>query len=77
MTYYDQVVEAAEFLRGRLGGLAPRVGIVLGSGLGAVADAVAGPVLCLTGRFRTFRNRRSRDTRDGLWPGCWAACRWL
>jgi purine-nucleoside phosphorylase len=44
MTYYEQVVEAAEFLRGRLGGLTPSVGLVLGSGLGAVADAVANPV---------------------------------
>jgi purine-nucleoside phosphorylase len=44
MTYYDQVVEAAEVLRGMLGGLAPRVGLVLGSGLGAVADAVSNPI---------------------------------
>jgi purine-nucleoside phosphorylase len=44
MTYYDQAAEAAEFLRGRLGSLSPRVGIVLGSGLGAAADAVADPV---------------------------------
>jgi len=41
MTYYDQVAEAVEFLQWRLGALAPRVGIVLGSGLGAAADAVA------------------------------------
>jgi purine-nucleoside phosphorylase len=40
MTYFDRVMEAAEFLRNRLGGLAPRVGIVLGSGLGAAADSV-------------------------------------
>jgi purine-nucleoside phosphorylase len=40
MTYFDQVTEAAQFLRGKLGALAPRTGIVLGSGLGAVADAV-------------------------------------
>jgi purine-nucleoside phosphorylase len=44
MTYYDQVAQASEFLRGRLAGLAPRVGLVLGSGLGAVADGVAKPV---------------------------------
>jgi purine-nucleoside phosphorylase len=44
MTYYDQVVEAAEYLRIKLGALAPRVGTVLGSGLGAVADAVAEPI---------------------------------
>lgn len=44
MTYFDQVSEAAAFLRGKLGSLCPRIGIVLGSGLGAVADAVAGSV---------------------------------
>ena len=45
MTYYDQVAEAAAFVRIRLGALAPRVGMVLGSGLGAAADAVANPVI--------------------------------
>jgi purine-nucleoside phosphorylase len=44
MTYFDQVIEAATFLRGKLGSLTPRIGIVLGSGLGAVADCVAEPV---------------------------------
>lgn len=43
--YYDQVAEAAAFLRGKLRGLAPAVGIVLGSGLGAVANAVDDPIL--------------------------------
>jgi purine-nucleoside phosphorylase len=41
MTYFEQVTEAAGYLRARLGSLEPRIGIVLGSGLGAVADAVA------------------------------------
>jgi purine-nucleoside phosphorylase len=45
MSYYDQVAEAAAFLNNRLGALAPRVGIVLGSGLGAAAQAVADPVI--------------------------------
>jgi len=44
MTYYDQVSEAAAFLRTKLGSLTPRIGIVLGSGLGAVADAVTEPI---------------------------------
>jgi purine-nucleoside phosphorylase len=43
--YYDQVHEAAAFLGSRLSGLAPRIGIVLGSGLGAVATSVADPVI--------------------------------
>jgi purine-nucleoside phosphorylase len=45
MTYFDQVSEAADFLRARLGRLAPRVGVVLGSGLGAVANAVTETVI--------------------------------
>ena len=45
MTYYDQVSESAAFLRARLGRFAPTIGIVLGSGLGEVADAVADPIL--------------------------------
>lgn len=40
MSYYDQVAEAAAYLKSKLGALAPRVGIVLGSGLGAAAEAV-------------------------------------
>jgi purine-nucleoside phosphorylase len=46
MTYYDQVSEAAAFLSSKLGSHGPRIGIgiVLGSGLGAVADVVTEPV---------------------------------
>ena len=44
--YFDQVSEAAAYLRAKITAhsvaLAPRLGIVLGSGLGAVADAVTG-----------------------------------
>ena len=54
MTYFDQVTEGAELLRGRLGGLAPCVGIVLGSGLGAVADAVKSPVIVPYGEIPHF-----------------------
>jgi purine-nucleoside phosphorylase len=44
MRYFDQVTEAADFLRRQLGSLTPQIGIVLGSGLGAVADAVIDPI---------------------------------
>jgi purine-nucleoside phosphorylase len=44
MTYFDQVSEAAAFLKSRIGSPDPAIGIVLGSGLGAVADAVTNPV---------------------------------
>jgi len=54
MTYYDQVAEAAAFVQSRLGALAPRVGIVLGSGLGAVANAIADPVVVPYGEIPHF-----------------------
>jgi purine-nucleoside phosphorylase len=43
MTYYDQVSQASAYLKTRLAPLTPAVGIVLGSGLGEVADAIAQP----------------------------------
>jgi purine-nucleoside phosphorylase len=42
---FHEAAEAATYLRGRLDGLAPRIAIVLGSGLGAVADAVTDAVV--------------------------------
>lgn len=45
MSYFDAVSEAAYFLRARLGRLRPHIGIVLGSGLGAAADAVMNPII--------------------------------
>jgi purine-nucleoside phosphorylase len=54
MTYFDQVSEAATFLKSKLGSVAPRNGIVLGSGLGAVADAVADPIVIPYGEIPHF-----------------------
>jgi purine-nucleoside phosphorylase len=45
MTYFEQVAEAAQFLRTKMGKLTPRVGVVLGSGLGAVASRVTEAVV--------------------------------
>lgn len=45
MSYFDHVMQAAQFLRARLGRLQPHLGIVLGSGLGAAAEAVMNPVI--------------------------------
>ncbi|MGD0548489.1 MAG: purine-nucleoside phosphorylase [Terracidiphilus sp.] len=45
MSYFDQAAEAAAFLKAELGLLLPRLGIVLGSGLGAIAGAIAEPVI--------------------------------
>ncbi len=45
MTYYDQVSEAATFLRAMLRPSSPQIGIVLGSGLSAVAGSLAEQVV--------------------------------
>jgi purine-nucleoside phosphorylase len=54
MSYFDQVSEAAAFLRGKLGSTKPRIAIVLGSGLGAVAEAIAEPVVVAYGAIPHF-----------------------
>jgi purine-nucleoside phosphorylase len=41
MSYFNQVSEAAAFLRAMLGPFSPHVGVVLGSGMGAVADSLS------------------------------------
>jgi purine-nucleoside phosphorylase len=41
---YDKASEAAAFIKDRTAGREPRVAVVLGSGLGGVADAIENPV---------------------------------
>lgn len=41
---YGKIVEAAEYLKDRIGGLEPEVGIILGSGLGKLADRIENAV---------------------------------
>ena len=50
-SYFDQVTEDAAFLKSRLGSHSTRVGIVLGSGLGAVAEAVKEPFVVSCGQI--------------------------
>lgn len=45
MSYFDDVMQAAQFLRSKFGRLKPHLAIVLGSGLGAAAEAVMNPVV--------------------------------
>jgi len=54
MTYFDQVAEAAAFLKAKLGSLAPQIGIVLGSGLGAVAYSVANQIIIPYAKIPNF-----------------------
>jgi purine-nucleoside phosphorylase len=42
---FERSTEAAAFVKSKLGGLSPKLAIVLGSGLGAVAEAVESPIV--------------------------------
>jgi purine-nucleoside phosphorylase len=53
-SYFEQTNEAADYLRTRLNELEPRIAIVLGSGLGAVAEAVESPVAVPYGEIPHF-----------------------
>ena len=61
MSYFDDVTEAAAFLKVKLGALSPELGIVLGSGLGAVAEAVESAVVVEYGAIPHF----PRSTVEG------------
>ncbi|HET9533448.1 MAG TPA: hypothetical protein VFQ92_24055, partial [Blastocatellia bacterium] len=41
---YERATEAARYIGAKTQGRAPRVAVVLGSGLGGVADAIGSPV---------------------------------
>jgi purine-nucleoside phosphorylase len=72
MTYYDQVTEAAALLKAIVGSLAPRIGIVLGSGLGAVADAVAGPLVLPYAQIPHFPQSTVEGHSGRIVAGCLA-----
>ena len=61
MSYYQEVKEATQYLQGKLGKLSPRVGVVLGSGLGAVANRVTEEVRIPYGEIPHF----PRSTVEG------------
>lgn len=44
LTYIQQINEAASFIQSRLGGVSPSIGLVLGSGLGDMANQVEQPI---------------------------------
>lgn len=44
MTYLETIYSATDFVREKIGGLAPTSGIILGSGLGKLADEIENPI---------------------------------
>jgi purine-nucleoside phosphorylase len=76
MTYFEQVTEAAAFLRAMLGdpghGIRPHIGIVLGSGLGAVADAVVDQVVVPYAQIPHFPQSTVEGHTGRIVAGCLA-----
>jgi len=44
LTYLEQIREAVSYIQSKLGGSSPKIGLILGSGLGDLAERVADPV---------------------------------
>ena len=44
LSYIQKINEAASFIQSRLGGVSPSIGLVLGSGLGDMANQVEQPI---------------------------------
>lgn len=56
MSYtFDQYQESADYLRGRIGSFIPKVGMILGSGLGYLGDVVENPVAVSYGDIPHFK----------------------
>ena len=56
MTYtYDQYQQSADYIRDRLGSFAPKVAMVLGSGLGSLGDVVEDPIAIPYGDIPHFK----------------------
>ena len=53
---YQQYEESAAYLRGKLGGFAPKVAMVLGSGLGYLGDEVSDPIVVPYGEIPHFKH---------------------
>ncbi len=70
MAYYDKLLQAAEYLRSRMP-FTPKVGIVLGSGLGGLVDAMGDGWRCLIARYQIFRTAMWRAM-----PGTWCSAAW-
>ena len=43
--YYEKVMEALQYIKSRAGGFQPQTAVVLGSGLGKIADGISEPVI--------------------------------
>jgi purine-nucleoside phosphorylase len=61
---YDRASEAARFINSRAGGRAPRVAVVLGSGLGGVAEAISDAIEIPYSEIPHFMNS-TVDGHDG------------
>jgi purine-nucleoside phosphorylase len=69
------IEQAVAAVARRLGPLHPKVAIVLGSGLGHLADEFAIRCGCRTPRSPVFRNPASWVTKASWWPARWSKYR--
>ena len=64
ISLYDRASEAARYIVAKAKTRTPRVAVVLGSGLGGVADAVEDGIEIPYGESHTSLRRPFKDTRE-------------
>ena len=73
---FQQYEESAQAIRARLGGFAPKVAMILGSGLGYLGDQVEGAVTVPSARSLISNPPPPRGTRAGWSSALWRASGW-
>ncbi len=73
---FAQYKESADYIRGRIGGFAPKVAMILGSGLGYMGDIVENAVASPTRTSPTSRCPPPPATRASWCSARWRARTW-
>ena len=73
---FAQYKESADYIRSRIGGFAPKVAMVLGSGLGYMGDIVENPIVVPYQDIPTSRYPLPPATRASWCSARWRARTW-
>ena len=67
----ETINQVAQQIKAKIGGYTPKIGIILGSGLGGVAEAIENPVIIPYEEIEGFACRDAfismKDTHRRLW----------
>ena len=74
---FAQYQESADYIRSQIGGFAPKVAMILGSGLGYMGDIVENPIAVPYQNIPHFKVSTAPATRVSWCSAPWRGRRWL